>query len=895
MELRKAGYAAVIVILLSALSIRGSEVKRKLAKTVISNGASPETDGHDMVVQIWIHCRKELMGRKDSLVFDFSILKEAITNRISAFFPIVNIERYSRVLPPHIRQTVLDCLRRKNLRLHVPGRVASSKKWIINCVEGPFSWPNAPRRYLVSQSHRQIAANPPPALAPIPASASPSNDPAPSDLVPATISLSPRPSLGAPEDPSVSLDMIDSLITATPQIIFPPVHHVVRGKSPKKHDGSKTEKIVVVAATAAGVLAFVALLLFCCLKASSKKFGGRNGQRDERPLLTLNLSHFSTGSSQTSVSLGDSSRKDFSFDSRENPSLLINMSMKHGNNDSSLAVAPASEGAEPVPLPPLKLPPGRSAPLPPDPPSPPPPPVTLPPPPPKIARPPPAPPKLMPRKNRSSCLGPHREENHGSIEEDDLDGESGAPKTKLKPFFWDKVLANPDQSMVWHEISSGSFQFNEEMIESLFGYNNMDKNKIERKKDAASLDPSIQYFQILDPRKAQNLAILLRALNVTTEEVLDALQEGNELPVELLQTLLKMAPTTEEELKLRLFSGDLSQLGPAEQFLKVLVDFPLAFKRLESLLFMSSAQEEISSVKESLETLEVASNKLRSSRLFLKLLEAVLKTGNRMNDGTFRGGAHAFKLDTLLKLSDVKGTDGKTTLLHFVVQEIIRSEGIRAIRTARANKSVSSMKTDDLAEDHTEESADHYCKLGLQVVSGLSSELEDIKKAAFIDSEGLTTTVSKLHHSMIKTKDFLNAEMKSLDEDSKFGCALGNFVEYVEADISRLLEEEKRILALVKQTADYFHGKAGMDEGLRLFAIVRDFLRMLDKACKEVRDTGMKMVRTSKKEAPSVSSSSETHQQSLDVHQRLFPAIVERRMDSSSSDDESPSPYLSHL
>ncbi|XP_035551030.1 formin-like protein 3 [Juglans regia] len=860
MELRRAGYAAVIVILLSALSIRGSEVKRKLAETVISNGDSTETDGHDMVVQIWIHCRKELINRKDSLVFYFSILKEAITNRISAFFPIVNIERYSRVLPSHIRQTVLDCLRRKNLRLHVPGKVASTEKWIINCVEGPQSWPNAPRRYLVSQSHRQIAANPPPALAPIPASASPSNDPAPSDLVPANYS-----------SPST--------------INFPPVHHVVPGKSPKKHDGTKMEKNVVVAATAAGVLAFVALLLFCCLKGSSKKIGGRNGQRDERPLLTLSLNFFSTGSSQKSVSLGNSSRKDLSFDSGKNPSLLINMSLKHGNNDSSLAVAPASEGAEPVPLPPLKLPPGRSAPLPPDPPSPqpPPPPVTQSPPPPKIARPPPAPPKLMPRKNRSSCLGPLRERQEG----DDLDGESGAPKTKLKPFFWDKVLANPDQSMVWHEISSGSFQFNEEMIESLFGYNNMDKNKIDRKKEAASLESSVQYIQILDPKKAQNLSILLRALNVTTEEVLDALQEGNKLPVELLQTLLKMAPTTEEELKLRLFSGDLSQLGPAEQFLKVLVDFPSAFKRLESLLFMSSVQEEISSVKESLETLEVASNKLRSSRLFLKLLEAVLKTGNRMNDGTFRGGAHAFKLDTLLKLSDVKGTDGKTTLLHFVVQEIIRSEGIRAIRIARANKSVSSTKTDNFAEDHTEESAEHYCKLGLQVVSGLSSELEDIKKAAFIDSDGLTTTVSRLHHSMIKTKDFLNAEMKSLDEDSKFHHVLGNFAECVEADISRLLEEEKRILALVKQTADYFHGKAGMDEGLRLFAIVRDFLRMIDKACKEVRDTGMKMVRTSMKEAPSVSSSSETHQQSLEVHQRLFPAIVERRMDNSSSDDES--------
>lgn len=49
-----------------------------------------------------------------------------------------------------------------------------------------------------------------------------------------------------------------------------------------------------------------------------------------------------------------------------------------------------------------------------------------------------------------------------------------------------------------------------------------------------------------------------------------------------------------------------------------------------------------------------------------------------MNDGTIRGGAKAFKLDALLKLSEVKGTDGRTTLLHFVVQEMIRSEGMNA-------------------------------------------------------------------------------------------------------------------------------------------------------------------------------------------------------------------------
>lgn len=83
-------------------------------------------------------------------------------------------------------------------------------------------------------------------------------------------------------------------------------------------------------------------------------------------------------------------------------------------------------------------------------------------------------------------------------------------------------------------------------------------------------------------------------------------ESGNELPPELIQTLLKMAPSTDEELKLRLYNGDLNTLGPAERFLKVLVEIPFAFKRLESILFMSNLQEEVSNIKESHRTLEAS-------------------------------------------------------------------------------------------------------------------------------------------------------------------------------------------------------------------------------------------------------------------------------------------------
>lgn len=78
-----------------------------------------------------------------------------------------------------------------------------------------------------------------------------------------------------------------------------------------------------------------------------------------------------------------------------------------------------------------------------------------------------------------------------------------------------------------------------------------------------------------------------------------------------------MAPTSEEELKLRMFNGELSHLGPAERFLKALVDIPFAFKRLEALLFMCTLQEEVAITKESFETLEVGDGISKLCHLFL--------------------------------------------------------------------------------------------------------------------------------------------------------------------------------------------------------------------------------------------------------------------------------------
>uniref|UniRef100_A0A2P2JAD4 Formin-like protein n=1 Tax=Rhizophora mucronata TaxID=61149 RepID=A0A2P2JAD4_RHIMU len=927
----------LLVILLFASVAVSLDNSQRAEEVLLSQLLDPATgkinEGTEEL--LWINCMLDLICLKEAnedLSRCFPEETSGGTKGISSQGLLLskqNIQKLITLLHPKSKQTLLDCIQKNSLPLHFFGE-GGSKIRSAKFLNYLHSRPSFLRRKLL-----QSISEPPGS-----AVGSPFPSPAPSpDLAP-----SPKnpffPPVGEPPPPPGENSSVGPFLG--PSIEPDP------GKSNHK------SIVIAIVVTATVTFVVAALFFFCCTRICRRGSGvRRNDERPLLSLSLTDYSVGSTHKSFGVISsikegklghqhLNSSSvhdKKDSSLDGKldiksdglqvsqnETPSLNTSnkitglVPLPPGRISSSSSLKPPPGRADPLPpepraslRPPSSGPPPSSSPAPSQPPNAfgraaPPPGPPLPPPvapnakagprppppaPPKksIAPPQPPPPLAMGSRVPRPPAGSKLPSNSASAESAGVEGDADAPKAKLKPFFWDKVLANPDHSMVWHQIKSGSFQFNEEMIESLFGYASADKGKNERKKESSSRDPSPQYIQILDPKKAQNLSILLRALNVTTEEVCEALHEGNELPAELLQTLLKMAPTADEELKLRLFTGELSQLGPAERFLKALVDIPFAFKRMEILLFICTLQEDVSTTKESFETLEVACKELRSSRLFLKLLEAVLKTGNRMNDGTFRGGAQAFKLDTLLKLSDVKGTDGKITLLHFVVQEIIRSEGVRAARTAKESQSFSgvSLKTDDLLEDIKPDTEEHFRSLGLQVVSCLSSELDNVKKAAIVDADSLTGTVTKLGQSLLKTRDFLNKDMKNLEEDSGFHEMLKSFVQNAEVDVMWLLEEEKRIMTLVKNTGDYFHGKAGKDEGLRLFVIVRDFLIMLDKVCKEVREAQKRSIKTLKKESSTTSSSSDPRQQpSPNFHQRLFPAIAERRMDdfSSSSDDE---------
>ncbi|KAL6864934.1 hypothetical protein ACP4OV_016085 [Aristida adscensionis] len=336
---------------------------------------------------------------------------------------------------------------------------------------------------------------------------------------------------------------------------------------------------------------------------------------------------------------------------------------------------------------------------------------------------------------------------------------------------------------------------------------------------------------LLGAPRCHGIGMVVGALGVSKEQVRDALLEGNAhgLGVEALRMLTQIVLTNEEELKLKYFKDDsVSKLCPIEAFLKAMLDVPFAFKRVDAMLYIASFYLEVNQLRMSYATLEAACQEMRNSRLFHKVLEAVLSFGNFMSINSGSPNSLALEPNTLLKIVDVKGADGKAALLQFVVQEIVKPEGYNVMHPGSATCKMNSSPVQ----------CDVECrKHGLQVVSRLAAELINTKKAASIDIMGLSRAVSELGVGLGKVHDVLqlNSMVTSAESARRFHNTMSTFLRQAEEEILKLQSQESICLSSVKEMAEYFHGEMANDEAhtSRTFASVREFLAMLDRICRE--------------------------------------------------------------
>lgn len=82
--------------------------------------------------------------------------------------------------------------------------------------------------------------------------------------------------------------------------------------------------------------------------------------------------------------------------------------------------------------------------------------------------------------------------------------------------------------------------------------------------------------------------------------------EGEGLSMDVLETLVKVAPTADEKKKFMQFDGSLLSLGPPDRFFHALLHVPNAFPRLSAMLYRAQYEEEMKHVQEAIRILEVS-------------------------------------------------------------------------------------------------------------------------------------------------------------------------------------------------------------------------------------------------------------------------------------------------
>lgn len=91
---------------------------------------------------------------------------------------------------------------------------------------------------------------------------------------------------------------------------------------------------------------------------------------------------------------------------------------------------------------------------------------------------------------------------------------------------------------------------------------------------------------------------------------------------------------------------------------------------MTSLVTRHLFHDKIEDISNEQKAVQQASKTLKNSKNLSKVFEIILAYGNYMNGQTIQGGAYGFKLESLLKINDVKSCKKGITLLHYILEVI---------------------------------------------------------------------------------------------------------------------------------------------------------------------------------------------------------------------------------
>jgi len=368
---------------------------------------------------------------------------------------------------------------------------------------------------------------------------------------------------------------------------------------------------------------------------------------------------------------------------------------------------------------------------------------------------------------------------------------------KLKMLHWDKLQPHSVQGTVWEDAGTvDGLDLGE--LDSLFALE--DPNAKKKKKPVDDGKPKA--VSLIDSKRSLNISIQLAGIRMPFKDIKRALlsMDDTVLGLDQLNILTLCVPTMDEVKLLKNYPGDKTMLATVEQYFLQVMAIPRLAQRISSLVFKNSAHANMQKVNSDYQLVSKAANDLKHCKHFVTVLEGILAVGNHLNGGTYRGQARGFRLETLLRLTDVKAVDRKTSLLHFVVKELQKtSPGVEFLSTELESVKLAA----SLHLDGTKEA------LG-QIVSGLKQVNDEVLKAAGADPEQDTETSTEETHD--RFRDVMIPFADSADAHV--------------VDAKRLATSADDAM---KGVTEFFGEPFKADNAGRIFRLVADFLVTFDK------------------------------------------------------------------
>ncbi|KAJ6829506.1 formin-like protein 6 [Iris pallida] len=250
--------------------------------------------------------------------------------------------------------------------------------------------------------------------------------------------------------------------------------------------------------------------------------------------------------------------------------------------------------------------------------------------------------------------------------------QSSTKKTSLKPLHWVKVT-RAMQGSLWAETqkpdeASKAPEFDMSELESLFSAAVPNRGLADKSSGRASLGNKSDKVHLIDLRRANNCEIMLTKVKMPLADLMNSVLalDDSLLDVDQIDNLIKFCPTKEEMDLLKGFGGDKESLGKCEQYFLELMKVPRVESKLRVFSFKFQFRSLVADLSGNLNIVNSSAKEIRNSAKLKRIMQTILSLGNALNQGTARGSAIGFRLDSLLKLTDTRARNNKMTLMHYL-------------------------------------------------------------------------------------------------------------------------------------------------------------------------------------------------------------------------------------